>query len=333
MAQRASRGGRRAAARAARRRRCSAGRARRRRCAAAAAWWTAPSSTSSLVGQGQRAAPPVAAAVEVVGAVDGVDDPGAARWCRAVERPPPPRSRRRGARGEPLDDQPLGGRVGGGDDVGAVVFGSASRPSPGSARPAARPPAPARRRGRRRREARSSTTGTLPVASGVLWPDGAIQASDQGAPMSDKSPRQGMSKKSGKSIKEKRAEKHAKAAGKTGTPTRRPGPQEEVSLLSLGVIGTSAKENEHRLPLHPEHLARLDARDRGADHPRARVRRALRRQRRGPGRRTWPASRPARRSSRGSDVVVLPKPQHEDVAAMHAGQVLWGWPHCVQDPR
>jgi hypothetical protein len=29
--------------------------------------------------------------------------------------------------------------------------------------------------------------------------------------MSDKSPRQGMSKKSGKSIKEKRAEKHAKA--------------------------------------------------------------------------------------------------------------------------
>ena len=33
--------------------------------------------------------------------------------------------------------------------------------------------------------------------------------------MSDKSPRQGMSKKSGKSIKEKRAEKHAKAAGQS----------------------------------------------------------------------------------------------------------------------
>ncbi|KRF36181.1 hypothetical protein ASG94_01480 [Nocardioides sp. Soil805] len=48
---------------------------------------------------------------------------------------------------------------------------------------------------------------------GVLWPHGAIQASDQGVPMADKSPRQGMSKKSGKSIKEKRAEKHAKAAG------------------------------------------------------------------------------------------------------------------------
>jgi hypothetical protein len=27
----------------------------------------------------------------------------------------------------------------------------------------------------------------------------------------------------------------------------------------LGVIGSSAKENEHRLPLHPEHLPHLDA--------------------------------------------------------------------------
>jgi hypothetical protein len=35
--------------------------------------------------------------------------------------------------------------------------------------------------------------------------------------MSDKSPRQSMSKKSGKSIKEKRAEKHAKAAGSSTT--------------------------------------------------------------------------------------------------------------------
>ena len=38
--------------------------------------------------------------------------------------------------------------------------------------------------------------------------------------MSDKSPRQGMSKKSGKSIKEKRADKHAKAAGKSDAAER-----------------------------------------------------------------------------------------------------------------
>lgn len=35
--------------------------------------------------------------------------------------------------------------------------------------------------------------------------------------MSDKSPRQGMSKKSGKSIKEKRGEKRSKAAGEASS--------------------------------------------------------------------------------------------------------------------
>jgi alanine dehydrogenase len=32
-----------------------------------------------------------------------------------------------------------------------------------------------------------------------------------------------------------------------------------------------------------------------------------------------------------STIVLLPKPQLSDVAAMGPGQVLWGWPHCVQD--
>ncbi len=31
-------------------------------------------------------------------------------------------------------------------------------------------------------------------------------------------------------------------------------------------------------------------------------------------------------------MVLLPKPQHEDVKRSLPGQVLWGWPHCVQDP-
>jgi hypothetical protein len=39
---------------------------------------------------------------------------------------------------------------------------------------------------------------------------GAIQAPDDGASMSDKSPRQGMTKKTSKTIKEKRADKRAK---------------------------------------------------------------------------------------------------------------------------
>lgn len=103
-----------------------------------------------------------------------------------------------------------------------------------------------------------------------------------------------------------------------------------MSGLSLGVIGTSAKENEHRLPLHPEHLSRLSTEVAA---------------------RTWLEHGYAARfgisdadlaphvagfASREelvgeSDVVLLPKPQHEDVAAMHPGQTLWGWPHCVQD--
>ena len=41
---------------------------------------------------------------------------------------------------------------------------------------------------------------------------GATQASHQGAIVADKSPRQGMSKKSSKSLKEKRADKRAKSS-------------------------------------------------------------------------------------------------------------------------
>ena len=103
-----------------------------------------------------------------------------------------------------------------------------------------------------------------------------------------------------------------------------------MSLLSLGVIGTSAKENEHRLPLHPEHLARLP--------PEIAARTTLEH---GYGDHFGISDADlaphvvgfASREEiiEGSDVVVLPKPQHEDVARMHAGQVLWGWPHCVQD--
>jgi hypothetical protein len=53
---------------------------------------------------------------------------------------------------------------------------------------------------------------------GVLSRCEAAQASDQGSPaMADKSPRQHLSKKAGKSLKEKRAEKHAKAAQKNKT--------------------------------------------------------------------------------------------------------------------
>ena len=96
------------------------------------------------------------------------------------------------------------------------------------------------------------------------------------------------------------------------------------------MIGSSAKENEQRLPLHPEHLPHLD------EDLRARI--TLEH---GYGARFGvddDALAPyvagfATRAEILADsaVVLLPKPQHEDVAALCAGQVLWGWPHCVQD--
>ena len=33
------------------------------------------------------------------------------------------------------------------------------------------------------------------------------------------------------------------------------------------------------------------------------------------------------------DVILLPKPQAEDLASLRPGQTLWGWPHCVQDEK
>jgi alanine dehydrogenase len=103
-----------------------------------------------------------------------------------------------------------------------------------------------------------------------------------------------------------------------------------VTLSELGVIGSSAKENEHRLPIHPDHLPLLDAdlRERiTLEH--------------GYGARFGVEDASLREYVAGfasreelladSDVVLLPKPQLSDVAAMGPGQVLWGWPHCVQD--
>ncbi len=104
-----------------------------------------------------------------------------------------------------------------------------------------------------------------------------------------------------------------------------------MTLLGLGVIGTSAKENELRLPLHPGHLGTLDA------DLRARI--TLEH---GYGDRFGYSDAdlsgvvaglaPREEILAGSDVVLLPKPQHADVALLREHTVLWGWPHCVQDP-
>ncbi len=103
-----------------------------------------------------------------------------------------------------------------------------------------------------------------------------------------------------------------------------------MTLLSLGALATTRKADERRLALHPAHIERLDADLRG---------RIILEQ--GYGERFGVSDEqleqlvgriaPRRELIAAADVVLLPKPQSEDLAEFRDGQILWGWPHCVQD--
>jgi len=112
----------------------------------------------------------------------------------------------------------------------------------------------------------------------------------------------------------------------------RDGPAEGdgVTQLSLGVMARSRKENERRLPLHPQHLHRIPDDLRESIYLE-----------RGYGDRFgmsddqlkgWVAGfRTREQLVEECDVILQPKPLLSDIAEMRVGQVLWGWPHCVQD--
>ncbi|HEV7169117.1 MAG TPA: N(5)-(carboxyethyl)ornithine synthase [Micrococcaceae bacterium] len=100
--------------------------------------------------------------------------------------------------------------------------------------------------------------------------------------------------------------------------------------LVLGVLATSRKPDERRLPIHPRHLERIDPQLRGAiilEHGYG-ERFGLSDSQLEPlvgricGREELVAD---------ADIVLLPKPKPEDLAELRDGQILWGWPHCVQD--
>ena len=100
--------------------------------------------------------------------------------------------------------------------------------------------------------------------------------------------------------------------------------------LTLGVVATSSKPDERRLPLHPLHLDRIDevlrthlVLERGYGEPFGLADEQLAPLVKGFTSREDLLS--------GSDVVLLPKPQAVDLEQMSSGQVLWGWPHSVQD--
>ncbi|MFJ5958101.1 N(5)-(carboxyethyl)ornithine synthase [Paenarthrobacter sp. NPDC092416] len=100
--------------------------------------------------------------------------------------------------------------------------------------------------------------------------------------------------------------------------------------LSIGVLGSSLKPDEQRLPIHPQHLERI------APELRQKLRLEY-----GYGERfgvtdTRLAALVGGLGTRQeliaeNDVILLPKPQAQDLAELRDGQTLWGWPHCVQD--
>lgn len=100
--------------------------------------------------------------------------------------------------------------------------------------------------------------------------------------------------------------------------------------MNVAVIGTSQKENEKRVAIHPEHLKTLPERMRGRlffekgyglpfgmDDGRLEA---------------LTGNRPLKREELlgGFPAVILPKPVAADLRAMKEGAVLWGWVHSVQ---
>jgi alanine dehydrogenase len=96
--------------------------------------------------------------------------------------------------------------------------------------------------------------------------------------------------------------------------------------MDLGLVGTSRKPHERRLPVHPAHFERLptDARvfvEEGYGERFGRSDDELA---------PLLAGVLPREEILQLDVVVLPKPEPEDLLGMREGGILWGWPHCVQ---
>ena len=101
-------------------------------------------------------------------------------------------------------------------------------------------------------------------------------------------------------------------------------------MLRLGVIGTSRKTDERRVPIHLDHLDRIPEEIRGriqfetgygAPFGIGDAELAAR---------CGGLAGRAELFAQDDTVLLLPKPMAEDLAEMREHGVLWGWPHCVQ---
>ncbi len=102
-----------------------------------------------------------------------------------------------------------------------------------------------------------------------------------------------------------------------------------MGKLTFGVIGTSRKEDERRVPIHPDHLSRIPEQLRRQlifekkygepfgieDAEIASLTGGI-------------ASRHELLTNIGH--VILPKPMLPDLQELRRGGIIWGWPHCVQ---
>ncbi|MET9578864.1 N(5)-(carboxyethyl)ornithine synthase [Streptomyces sp. DT199] len=105
-----------------------------------------------------------------------------------------------------------------------------------------------------------------------------------------------------------------------------------MTKLTIGVVATSRKENEQRLPLHPAHLGSLEAAVRSrlffetgyglpfgvSDEELASLSGGI---------------RTRDELFAECDVILLFKPVLEDFMELREGQILWGCPHFVQDEK
>ena len=102
-----------------------------------------------------------------------------------------------------------------------------------------------------------------------------------------------------------------------------------MNMTSLGVIGSSKKEDERRVPIHPEHLSRIPEK----------IRRQLIFET-GYGERfgiddTELAAQVGGLASRDElletmNTVIIAKPVLADFEQLRVGGMLWGYPHCTQ---
>ncbi len=96
--------------------------------------------------------------------------------------------------------------------------------------------------------------------------------------------------------------------------------------MIIGVISTSTKKNERRYPLHVDHIKQLSPAER----------RQLIFEENYPGLEQLNdpslVTLPRADVFRQADLVILAKPTKNDFRYFKEGQIIWGWPHCVQNP-